>query len=312
MSGMSDFHVIKRKATDHPAALPHGPITPLFPNSQTQTVYIVRGCVKFGRFSFTRNMTINIHPITREITLINSVRLSETSLKELESMGQIKHVIRLCCFHGMDDSFYTIRYQAKLWALKGMSFPSGLEPDYYMSDLPNSSMPPLPIYPSGSIFTFHHVEPHLPEANLIIHHSLSSSESSSSSEQKTNKTNILISGDSIQNYHYGYDPQTSLFLSLTMPLAGFAGTCVGPAWFTTALKSAKPSQRREDFDRLLAFRCDHLVPPHGFPLLDTADAAVQKAVNKILTPRSTTNKVILAATAVLVGYGAYYFWRNKH
>jgi len=305
---MQDFHIIKRKAVDHPPAFAHGPITPLFPDAKVHSLYYVRGRVYFGRFPFNRNMTINIHPITRDITIINSVRLSEPALKELESMGQIKHIIRLCAYHGMDDAFYIFRYQAKYWALKGMSFPPGLEgADYYMSESPDSTNPSLPIYPSASIFIFRHLLPHLHEANLIIHYSLSSS-SSSSPDEKT--TNILISGDSVQNYHYGYDPHTSILISIGLPFTSFRGTCIGPAWFNEAFKKATPSERREEFDRLLAFHCNHLIPPHGYPRLDDVDPALRKAVDKILTPSSKLDLIVPIALLGMAAYGISYFWKK--
>ena len=55
-----------------------------------------------------------------ELSLINTVRLNEEGLAVLDALGTVKNVIRIGAFHGRDDGFYLERYQAKLWALKGM------------------------------------------------------------------------------------------------------------------------------------------------------------------------------------------------
>ena len=87
-------------------AMKHGSIEQVFEN-----IYIVRGTAAFKKpvpVRFSRNMTVIREG--NDLTLINSVRLSEQGLTELDALGQVKHVIRLAGFHGMDDPFYKDRY----------------------------------------------------------------------------------------------------------------------------------------------------------------------------------------------------------
>lgn len=47
-----------------------------------------------------------------ELALINTVRLNEKALKELDKLGTVKQIIRIGAFHGRDDAFYLDRYHA--------------------------------------------------------------------------------------------------------------------------------------------------------------------------------------------------------
>ena len=75
----------------HPPAEPHGEIREVLPN-----VFFVTGTISMSRpmrMSFSRNMTI-----VREgerLMLINSVRLDEAGLAELDKLGKVTDVIRL-------------------------------------------------------------------------------------------------------------------------------------------------------------------------------------------------------------------------
>src|SRR6185436_3556477 len=89
---------------------------------------------------FSRNMTI-----VREgdrLVIINSVRLDEAGLKQLDKLGKVTDVVRLAAFHGMDDPFYKEHYGARTWSVKGSSYVAGFDhnaapyhtPDEEMSD----------------------------------------------------------------------------------------------------------------------------------------------------------------------------------
>ena len=65
----------------------------------------------------TRNMAIVRH--AGELTLANPIRLSDQGLQALEALGEVKHVIRLGPFHGLDDPFYTDRYKLAFWCQEG-------------------------------------------------------------------------------------------------------------------------------------------------------------------------------------------------
>ena len=100
--------------SDFPAAMPHGPITEVFPD-----VFFVTGTMRgefFGTmWQFSRNMTIVRDG--RDLTLVNSVRLSPDGLAQLDKLGTVKNVVRLGDMHGLDDAFYVDRYRATFWAL---------------------------------------------------------------------------------------------------------------------------------------------------------------------------------------------------
>ena len=112
--------------TEHPPVLPHGKIEEVFPD-----VFFVTGAMKTvlmgGHWHFSRNMTI-----VREggdLTLINTVRLDEAGLDELEKLGKVANVVKIGSLHGRDDAFYVARYGAKFWAGAGMKDEHGLKPD---------------------------------------------------------------------------------------------------------------------------------------------------------------------------------------
>jgi hypothetical protein len=97
----------------YPAVCPHDPIEQI-----GEDVFMVRGSVKLNPvLRITRNMAIVRHG--GELTLINPLRLSETELARLDAMGEVKHVVRMGAFHGMDDPFYVDRYRPRFWSQSG-------------------------------------------------------------------------------------------------------------------------------------------------------------------------------------------------
>jgi hypothetical protein len=60
------------------------------------------------------------------LTLINTVRLNDAGLAELEKLGTVTNVVRIGDMHGVDDPFYVDRYGAKFWAMPGMGIQWGL------------------------------------------------------------------------------------------------------------------------------------------------------------------------------------------
>src|SRR5690242_10374266 len=98
-----------------PAALPHGELRAILPD-----LYFVTGTLALPGFvpmRFSRNMTV-----VREgerLIVINSVRLDDAGLAELDKLGKVTDVVRLAGNHGMDDPFYKQRYGAKVWVVRG-------------------------------------------------------------------------------------------------------------------------------------------------------------------------------------------------
>jgi hypothetical protein len=112
--------------SDFPDALPHGPIVEIFPD-----VFFVTGTMRaefFGSmWQFSRNMTV-----VREdgrLTIVNSVRLNDEGLAQLEALGNVVNVVRIGDMHGIDDPFYLKRYGPTFWALPGMDIQEGLHVD---------------------------------------------------------------------------------------------------------------------------------------------------------------------------------------
>lgn len=108
-----------------PFQAPHGPITEVFPD-----IFQVRGTSNMGPMRITRNMTIVRHK--GALTLINTVRLSDEGLRELEALGRIENVMKVAGLHGIDDPFY-VRIPFAMGAGRGGELP----------DAPSCSPQPL-------------------------------------------------------------------------------------------------------------------------------------------------------------------------
>lgn len=81
----------------HPTPYGNGPIVEIFPD-----VFAVEGKFPLNPLAvITRIMTIVRH--NGELTLINAVRLSPETEKDLEKLGTVKHVVRLCFGHGVGE-----------------------------------------------------------------------------------------------------------------------------------------------------------------------------------------------------------------
>lgn len=63
-----------------------------------------------ARHQFSRHMTA-----VREcnaLTLINSIRLDDAGLAQLDALGRVAHVVKIGSLHGRDDAFYKAHYGA--------------------------------------------------------------------------------------------------------------------------------------------------------------------------------------------------------
>jgi hypothetical protein len=223
-----------------PPALPHGPLEEIFPD-----VFFVTGMMKTVLMSapwqFSRNMTV-----VRDgeaLTLINSVRLNDVGLAELDALGRVANVIKIGSLHGRDDAFYRARYGAKFWALSGMVHEHGLVADQELN--PDGEMP----FVGCSLFTFSTTE--LPECILRIDRA----------------GGILVACDSLQNW-VGPDRFFSDESRQVMTELGFFQPAnLGPLW----MQISKP--QAEDFIRLREMSFRHALCGHGAPLRDTAKEA---------------------------------------
>lgn len=224
------------KMSDFTPQMPHGELKEVFPG-----IHFVTGTTRpffeGKHWQFSRNMTV-----VREgdaLTLINTVRLDEAGLAALERLGEVKSVVKLGSFHGIDDAFYVDRYGAKLWALAGMVHESGLPTDV---ELGSDSMP----FVGAKIFVFETSK--MPEGLLLIER----------------EGGIVVSCDSLQNWAEAdrfFDDETAK----AMTEVGFIKPAnVGPSW----ARFAEP--KASDFERVLALPFKHLLSAHGSPILDDA------------------------------------------
>ena len=238
----------------HYPALPHGVIEEVF-----EGVWFVQGQIKMPTLlpvKFSRAMTV-IKGDQDELTLINTMRLSESGLADLEQLGRVRYVIRIAGFHGRDDAFYRDRYGAKLYAVEGQEYVRGLgkknakpymEPDVYLND--KSALPiadaKIKIIPSSTP----------PEAVILLE----------------KEGGILIAGDSLQHMEKP-DRYFNFLAKVMMKKMGFFKACnVGPGW----LKFATP--KVSDVRALLDMTFSHVLPCHGDPVIDNAREKYRPAI----------------------------------
>lgn len=107
-----------------PPAYKHDKIEEVFANVFRVRVQNIEKL--FGiNLSFNRNMIIVREG--QDLTLINSARLSEQGLAELEQLGTVKNLVSMGCAHGKDDRFYIDRYTPKTFFLKGLRHIKGIK-----------------------------------------------------------------------------------------------------------------------------------------------------------------------------------------
>jgi len=238
------------------SAYPHGEIEELFPN-----IFMVTGSMRMAKpkLTFSRNMTIIREG--DELILINSVRLDERGLKQLNALGKVSHVVRLAAFHGIDDPFYQQRYQAKVWSVdapysRGLAHPPEPEDVYFQADEIIKPTSKLPI--SG--------------ARLLEITSATPSEGLMYLERNDG---IVISGDCLQNWQKA-DKYFSFMARIMMKLMGFLKPYnIGPGW----LKYAKPDIA--ELRSLLDVDFNAVIPAHGEPVMENAKPSFFATLKKL-------------------------------
>jgi hypothetical protein len=204
------------------AAEAHGPIREVFPD-----VFFVTGEFHFAPgMAIPRNMTIVRHG--GELVAINSVRLSPEGERELEQLGQLKHVIRTGFYHGSDDRYFAHRFGAKLWAREGTG--TGYE-------ALTSDHSPLP---DARIFAFEQAKQ--PEVVVLLER----------------HGGICVPCDSYQNWTEETFAGCSLLAKWMTRAMGFRPTIIGGPWLKAMGRGV-----HADFERLLEAPFQHLMPAHG-------------------------------------------------
>ena len=219
------------------AALEHGKLKEVFPNIFFVTGTMV-GIFDDVEWQFSRNMTV-----VREgdsLSLINSVRLNDAGLKELESLGKVENIVQIGALHGYDDAFYLDRYAATYWGMSGLECPF---PDAQHKVL--SVEGELPIK-AASLFTF--ATSNLPEGVIRLEH----------------EGGILIACDALQNWIAPDQFFTQATITLMQEMNFFQKANIGPVW----IKFNEPEA--SDFQRLQEMTYSHVLCGHGEPLYQSA------------------------------------------
>lgn len=228
-------------------AYPHDEIKTLYPD-----IYLLHGSIRMGPgMRMNRNMIILKNE--RELTLINPVRMNDAGLEELDKLGNVKHIIRLGDFHGLDDVFYLDRYQCEFWAQQGQSTYKTPTPTRLISSDAESP------YPNSRFFTFESAT--YPEAALLI-----------------NDHRLIIMADSIQ-YHADWS-YFSWFTKLVFKAMGFkVGMNIGLPWLKRVTPKGKTM--KHDFEELLNLEFDTLIAAHGLLSKENTKALLKLEIDRI-------------------------------
>ncbi len=272
-----------------PAASPRAPARHSAIQAVSDDIFMVRGKMPstaarplFERIFlyYSRTMTIvrsqnNLGGY--DLTIINSIRLDEKGLAHLAELGQVKHVVRLGAFHGVDDAFYVQQFGAKYWVVDGMINAEGLESTPEILSPDN-----LPI-PESALFTFNNLK--YPEAIMIL-------------TPTKQRSGVAITVDAIQNHTSIFDIDNSPLVSFIIWKIGLYGAArLGPIWMRNQvpgtmpkadLRTQKIKARMSEFftpqfERLLTnYDFDMLMPGHGWPILKDAKHAIKTSMARQL------------------------------
>ncbi len=235
-----------------PEATPHD-----LPLQIAEDLFVVYGSIQAGDSQrFTRNMAIVRHG--SDLTLINAVRMNEAGLKELDALGDVKHVLKLGPLHAMDDPFYVDRYQAEYWSMPGGTTYTEPKPDHLLTD---DGLP----FPDADLIAFGHM--HQPEGVILLRRS----------------PGILLTVDSIQSYSTPpHKPHTTPAALERLKQVGFPDeTIIGPIWMQIAVTDR--DGMKEQFRHLLTLDFDQLLSAHGVFLASNAKAEVQRAFDNMFS-----------------------------
>ena len=230
-----------------PPALSHGSIEEVFPD-----VFFVTGAMETVLqdidWKFSRNMTV-----VREgdrLVIINSVRLSDEGLAELDKLGRVTDVIRLGSLHGRDDPFYVDRYAAEYWTMPQMAHETGLQATRSLTsdELPISD---------ASVFEFNTTQ--IPEGILRLERA----------------GGILIACDALQNWLSPDEFFSDSSREIMTQMGFFTPANLGPVW----VQRAEPGA--DDFARLKALSFKHALCGHGEPLRETAHEDFTATIQRV-------------------------------
>ncbi len=235
---------------EYSAAWPHGEIEQAFP----EVFYVVgTNRTHHAGIDLQTSRTMTVLRQNGELTLVNTVRLTDAGLSQLEALGQVRHIVRLGAFHGRDDPFYRECYSATVWAL-----PEAVAADGQPADRALAAGGPVPIH-EGSVFVF--TTARFPEAALLL----------------PREGGILITCDAVQNWS-NVDRFFSAETGALFVAQGLIGTASIPA---TWREACAPDV--SDFRRLAGLPFRHLISAHGEPLRDEAQMRLRARIGEVFS-----------------------------
>lgn len=231
----------------YPPAYPHDELKALYAD-----VYLLHGSIKMGPgMRMNRNMVVIKNG--SDLVLINPVRMNGRSLARLDELGDVKHILRLGDFHGLDDAFYLDRYKCEFWAQAGQNTYKSPKASTIISTAVKSPLP------NSKFFIFESAK--FPEAALLL---------------KEHK--LLITTDSVQ-YHADWSYFSGL-TKLVFKLLGFKiGINIGPPWLKRV--TPKGSSLKQDFEKLLSLDFDSIIAAHGLLLESGARELLNQEVHRV-------------------------------
>lgn len=228
-------------------AQPHGDLQPL-----GNDIWWVPGSMRMNWYMrISRNMVVVRSG--DELTLLNPIRLDAAGEAALGALGEVRHLVRLGCFHGYDDAYLKHRYQAQFWCQAKSRPYTRPVPDRVLEE--GGALP----FADAQLLVFREVK--RPECALLVQRG----------------PGWLVTCDSLQ--HYADWSRHSVVARLIMPRAGFTKSLlVGPLW--QKFQTPAGGSLRPDYERLLALDFDAVISAHGQPLTSGAKAAARVAVER--------------------------------
>ena len=265
-----------------PPALPHGAIRAVFAPS----VFFVTGTARLGfGVECSRNMVI-LRNKQGLLCLINTVRLDERGLRELEKLGRVAHVLRIGSFHSSDDLFYQQRYEANLGGLANHTSRFGERFDFRLQERLDDA-----VFPGARVFHFQAAE--RSEAVILLE-----------------KYECLITCDSVQNWSDFDDGFFSILGRVAARVSGLKGKCsLGVRWLAKTPSSSLEALRLEHHT-LAQLPWRHLLPAHGYAVVDgTAREAFKDTLERNVEAFKRRSSLSWIHFAVLLVVNVCLWWR---